>query len=117
MSVAKEGKVFDKKKTLQPFLYSHEGSEMGCIIFLQVRLWRSTLVPILSQIIDIVEPGLKKSIGFLIFNMILLKLMPKQKLISETKCLWNNQGLDSRTEILTTCKLQIAPIQNKDLAK
>ena len=39
MSVAKEGKVFDKKKTLQPFLYTHEGIEMGCIIFfLQVRL-------------------------------------------------------------------------------
>ena len=45
MSVAKEGKVFDKKKPLQPFLYTHEGTEMGCIIFfLQVRLWRSTLV-------------------------------------------------------------------------
>ena len=33
MSVAKEGKVFDKKKPLQPFLYTHEGIEMGCIIF------------------------------------------------------------------------------------
>ena len=43
MSVAKEGKVFDQKKPLQPFLYTHEGIEMGCIIFfLQVRLWRST---------------------------------------------------------------------------
>ena len=33
MSVAKEGKVFDQKKPLQPFLYTHEGIEMGCIIF------------------------------------------------------------------------------------
>ena len=33
MSVAKEGKVFDQKKPLQPFLYTHEGTEMGCIIF------------------------------------------------------------------------------------
>ena len=33
VSVAKEGKVFDKKKPLQPFLYTHEGTEMGCIIF------------------------------------------------------------------------------------
>ena len=30
--MAKEGKVFDKKKPLQPFLYTHEGTEMGCII-------------------------------------------------------------------------------------
>ena len=33
VSVAKEGKVFDQKKPLQPFLYTHEGTEMGCIIF------------------------------------------------------------------------------------
>ena len=33
MSVAKEGKVFDQKKPLQPFLYTHEGIKMGCIIF------------------------------------------------------------------------------------
>ena len=33
MSVAKEGKVFDQKKPLQPFLYTHEGIETGCIIF------------------------------------------------------------------------------------
>ena len=33
MSVAKEGKVFDQKKPLQPFLYTHEGIEMGFIIF------------------------------------------------------------------------------------
>ena len=28
--MAKEGKVFDKKKPLQLFLYTHEGTEMGC---------------------------------------------------------------------------------------
>ena len=31
-SVAKEGKVFEQKKILQPLLGTHEGMKMGCII-------------------------------------------------------------------------------------
>ena len=33
MSVAKEGKVLEQKKLLQPLLGTPEGTEMGCIIF------------------------------------------------------------------------------------
>ena len=44
-SVAKEGKVFEQKKILQPLLGTHEGNEMGCIIFSsQVGLRRFTLM-------------------------------------------------------------------------
>ena len=33
VSVAKEGKVLEQKKLLQPLLGTPEGTEMGCIIF------------------------------------------------------------------------------------
>ena len=45
LSVAKEGKVYEQKKLLQPLLGTPEGTKMtGTIFFLQVLLWRSSLV-------------------------------------------------------------------------
>ena len=54
MSVAKEGKVLEQKKLLQPLLGTPEGTEMGCIIF----FFTSSTVTVFSNI-QFVKSGQK----------------------------------------------------------
>ena len=67
MSVAKEGKVFEPKKLLQPLLETSEGTKITWISFFsQVRLRRSSLVSSQPVKSSLIPSGASRSVRVLL---------------------------------------------------